>query len=798
MKIQELAIIFVIIILPISIILSEYTQFQIQTINMQTSYDAKLTAATYDAIQAFQLNAKNETYSDLANEKIENIEASVNSFRNSIMAAFELNGYTKEELNHYIPALVYTLYDGFYIYSPYKNTHDETGNRITEEKDREAMYGLKPYISYSCRYIKGNTDVIVTYALDNYITVQGTTSDPDTGAVNYVNKSGYLIDDIEISGDIIKYNGLEIKTEQLREYVPIRKANGNLEPDDESYPYVKINGTKYYLVDNYLEGDKDAIVYLSNGRPHVQHKEGDKQFIAWRYMILNNDNAKEYYKEAEKFTSWINSTELRNLKYEDAYELDGTTKIWENNQTDIFKDDNNNIENELSNFNQHRLAVIRKKIETNLAIAISNYNAFSRASETNVFQMPELKEDEWDHITHNISMISFLQGLHIGGKIYNGYSLVTNSESEEVVLEDNIYILGEEKDTNKKAYHKIGDKGLEKDGKININASNYESFTNPINPEENGRVISAGRLNLDFERSMVINNDNSKSSYYYSLKDYNASYDSIVMQNNVSTYNDIYEYVNSQKELGNERLAQAFYTALGRERNSAYKSNNNTYEYYSILIIGRANGDNNFEDKIREMLDGINEEKGFKVKYVYNNDGGIIGNYIKEEKDKYNLIVMNSFVWSAGVDSSILKEASDTTNLITISNDQTKVHIMQPEGVTMTNSKSIPGQTDNGKKMLGTIDIEGDVDSSQVAIKFRNDNEVKVNVLYKGTYVDRYDGSKTLSATNEYDLIGYWQNGDNRWVHSQVALLHGSSGEKYKQQMKLFKELVKYTLNIDQ
>jgi len=200
----------------------------------------------------------------------------------------------------------------------------------------------------------------------------------------------------------------------------------------------------------------------------------------------------------------------------------------------------------------------------------------------------------------------------------------------------------------------------------------------------------------------------------------------------------------------------------------------------------------------REMLDGINEEKGFKVKYVYNNDGGIIGNYIKEEKDKYNLIVMNSFVWSAGVDSSILKEASDTTNLITISNDQTKVHIMQPEGVTMTNSKSIPGQTDNGKKMLGTIDIEGDVDSSQVAIKFRNDNEVKVNVLYKGTYVDRYDGSKTLSATNEYDLIGYWQNGDNRWVHSQVALLHGSSGEKYKQQMKLFKELVKYTLNIDQ
>jgi hypothetical protein len=56
--------------------------------------------------------------------------------------------------------------------------------------------------------------------------------------------------------------------------------------------------------------------------------------------------------------------------------------------------------------------------------------------------MPELKENEWDHITHNIAVMSFLQGLHIGGKIYNGYSLVTNSQSEEVVLEHNIYILG--------------------------------------------------------------------------------------------------------------------------------------------------------------------------------------------------------------------------------------------------------------------------------------------------------------------------------------------------------------------
>ena len=117
MKIQELAIIFIIIILPISLLLSEYTQFRIDTLNKQIEYDAKLTSATYDAIKAFQLNSTNSTTSDLANSKMRDLEASVNAFRNSIMTAFNLSGYEETELNNYIPALVYTLYDGFYIYS---------------------------------------------------------------------------------------------------------------------------------------------------------------------------------------------------------------------------------------------------------------------------------------------------------------------------------------------------------------------------------------------------------------------------------------------------------------------------------------------------------------------------------------------------------------------------------------------------------------------------------------------------------------------------------------------------------
>lgn len=557
MKIQELAIVFIIIILPISLILSEYTQFQIKTLNTQTLYDSKLTSATYDAIKAYQLNAQNEAYSDLSNQKSSDLEASVGAFKNSIKSAFELTGYTEEDLNSYIPALVYTLYDGFQIYSPYINTNyqyetDDDGNIIKDsatgepiktEGNGDSQYGFKPYISYSCRYIKGSIDVVITYTLDNYITVQGKINN------EYVNKSGYLIDDISVSGDEVYYNGIKIEKETLFENVPWRSG---------VVPYYKENGVKYYLK------DANTIICISNGVEEVQYsrQQDESQFIEKVMLMKENDFAQRYYKSAYEFTKWFKEeTKLDSLTYDDAYDeiIDEDTgeiklgKVWAGDTTQIFKDSNNNIENDSSTFNQHRLKVIRHKIETNLAIAISNYNAYAGAA-SNVFQMPELKEDEWEHITSNISLISFLQGLPIGGKIYNGYTLVTNSESEEVVQEENIYILGSDK-----TYHRIGDNCFE-DGSVSVNSSIYG--------DNSDTVKSAGRLNLDFIRNTYIK-QNESTLYYYPLKLYNASYNSIIMQNDVTTYDDIYEYVNSQ----NNDLKKAFYTALGRERGGKYKTN---------------------------------------------------------------------------------------------------------------------------------------------------------------------------------------------------------------------------------
>lgn len=173
MKLQGLAVIAIIIILPMTIILSSYSQSQIKTLQLQTQYDSKLQNATYDAIKAFQLNMSNSSTSDLANSKMRDIKASVNTFYNSLASHFNMVGYGKDVLQNYVPAIVYTLYDGYYIYDNTLDAEDKFDENASY-KNGESIYGLKPYIYYSCRYKpNGNSDFVITYSLDSYITIQG-------------------------------------------------------------------------------------------------------------------------------------------------------------------------------------------------------------------------------------------------------------------------------------------------------------------------------------------------------------------------------------------------------------------------------------------------------------------------------------------------------------------------------------------------------------------------------------------------------------------------------------------------
>lgn len=541
MKIQYLAVIFIIIILPISLILDSYVKSQIETLDLQILYDSKLNDATYDAIKAFQLNTVNSSTSDLVNSKMRDIEASVNTFFTTIASNFNMAGYNSDVLKNYVPALVYTLYDGYYIYSPYTNILNDTEvSSGSEYQDGEKRYGLKPYIYYSCRYKNANLDIVINYSLDNYISIQGTRNGIG------ISKAGYLIDNVEVSdnGNTVKYRGINIEEEpQLEEYVGQTK-----------YPYIKINGVKYYQ-------DTDGSWFsLLNGEKSKQDT----------LQVGPNDAAKRYYKEAYEFRQWLTNNGILDLKESDAVDEDGNklNNLVDENGEPVYQFSNQNIftyqetngtsiEEPTSRFNQHRLAIIRRSIERNLSIAIANYNRYTNI--TTNFQMPRLKEEEWDSILNNVCMISFLQGLSIGGKVYNGYAIIPNNVNEEVVTEDSIYI-AERNDAlgNPGSYYKVGDKTL-----------NTQDLNNYI-----------GVFNVDFQRKSIpnVNQDAGTTQWmYYYPKPQLGSYTSIVNETNKDERlgDNIYQYL---EQPGLEQLAKLYYTALGRERYGMYKLERNADE----------------------------------------------------------------------------------------------------------------------------------------------------------------------------------------------------------------------------
>ncbi len=167
---------------------------------------------------------------------------------------FSMNGYSKDILQTHVPALVFTLYDGYYIYSPFNNTLDqETKDKLKTGTAKEGYtYDLKPYVYYSCRYKKaGLYDVVITYSLDSYITIQG-----EVGTEHW-NEKGYLLSGVSKNGDNISYRGVQIDTETgLKENVIIDGQVQNLE-------YRKVNGVKYYL-----KGDK--VYTVTNGKAELQ------------------------------------------------------------------------------------------------------------------------------------------------------------------------------------------------------------------------------------------------------------------------------------------------------------------------------------------------------------------------------------------------------------------------------------------------------------------------------------------------------------------------------------------------
>ena len=438
MKLQYMIIIFAIIILPITILLTIYIQSQTDSIALQTKYDTMLLDATYDAVIAFQSNTLNNENSSNKDTLRENISASINVFSNSLSNNLGVGGYSKEYLMPYVPAIAYTMYDGLYIYSPIENL--QTTNVSTK---LEYEHVLKPYIYYSERIKKEDIDedryidVVINYSLDNYITVYGKVGR------NNVAKSGYLLNknEVEVTGTTIRYKGYEIEEEILSENVSYIKDDGTTDTEVKEYKFFyDVNHQKIYFDDTtgnlfrIIDYKKQYVI------DKVIKNTVDTSGNVTTIDITNNqtscpkdESARLYYIEAKKFTEWINSNIGNKISF---------LKI----------DDNNDPENEESDFVQNKRKVIKKCIEDNLNNAISTYNIQSGKAYN--FKMPKIKDDDWEQIYRNISIISFLQGIPAGIRTYNNYSVVASTSNKEYIDPKSIYFIGKD-DSGQYRYHNL-------------------------------------------------------------------------------------------------------------------------------------------------------------------------------------------------------------------------------------------------------------------------------------------------------------------------------------------------------
>lgn len=385
MKLQNLTVIFSIIVIPITLILSAYIQTQVDTANLQAYYDTKLLDATHDAVLAFQLNTLNNEYSTNSDSMRRDIKASINTFSSSLSKSMGFGTNLKSTILTYIPAMVFTLYDGYYIYSP-----DFNG-----QNDYEHL--LKPYIYYSAKYISGGSYVIVNYTLDNFITVYG-----------YVQGKGYIYN----SGYIIDINRAETIGNQITRY--------------------HVDATKTGTIDTTLH--ENVVEFNENNERKQKVDYSAKEYYqkAYEFSVWLEDN------NIYDIVRPVNAVRSDGEYYREVY-----STVYNPNNEQVLKFSDTNAENiGTSSFNQHKIDIMRLSIQENLNSAMNSYSTHSQALNTTAnFTMPKLTDEDWEKILTNINMVTFMQGIQIGTEMYNDYAIITSTNNKQYVSPDSLYFI---------------------------------------------------------------------------------------------------------------------------------------------------------------------------------------------------------------------------------------------------------------------------------------------------------------------------------------------------------------------
>ena len=102
-------------------------------------------------------------------------------------------------------------------------------------------------------------------------------------------------------------------------------------------------------------------------------------------------------------------------------------------------------------FDQERRDVIQEQIQSSLYVAIENYNVIGPDSGVYTFEMPLLSPEDWELAMSNVSLITFLQGMSLGDRYYNGYAVSAAFSCPYYTSEDEMCYVA----TATQTFHKI-------------------------------------------------------------------------------------------------------------------------------------------------------------------------------------------------------------------------------------------------------------------------------------------------------------------------------------------------------
>lgn len=638
MKLQGVAVVFALIVLPIIMILSLYLGYNVDTIALQTSYDTKLLDATYDAVSAIEINTANEDLSSVADSLRTIIDASANTFIASISSSLGLSSSSNYQIQPYIPALLYTVYDGFYIYTPtnipkldrntdgmpntstnedsnygkllFKTKTGGTSTSINGDTAYTQDYLLKPFMQYAATYDDGNNSITINYTLDNFITINGKVK--ESGTEILYSKSGYLINTDGITfkgpgGTSTASGGAESvfdafgasSEEEIERIIDANRATTTAtNPSGETVQYTlsNCNDVIECKIKQFIEVDENV------------YKEVD--------TVIKDADAIKYYAKAYVFSSWVyeNFDTLTEENLVDTVYNGLQYETVPNNSEDLtmynylnFTGDSDlifqksqqiqdslgqnvtiSIEDERSNFSQHKKQVMQAMILYNLNSAIATYNA--KTSTEGSFKLPMLEGDEWDMILNNVTMVSYLQNLPCGMKTYSKYAVVPSTNNEFIVSEKTMGYI-----TSNSEIYKLNNQtnflGLNNaQSEYHMLDCNYMKLATPGSQEAFGTSeITAnqdyqGYREFDFIYDRMINPTN--TGYVYDHKNVACYY--CMVNKNYPKYD--YNILEERNLRG-----KAYFTAIGRERQNLYKSVAMP-ENYGYVIPAQQKGDFNLNN----------------------------------------------------------------------------------------------------------------------------------------------------------------------------------------------------------